>query len=118
MLQLDRGRALATLDGAGRAGRGRVDALVAGGERGHHAGGGMVGGRLCMPARYDDGRDVAIDTLKRWPTAARFDGARRIGVRIGALPVWRDRPASDRSDTRRPVALVRLGEALISLFRL
>jgi len=52
-----------------------------------------LGGRLCMPGRYDGGRDVAIDTLKRWPTAARFDGTRRTAVRIGALPVWRERPA-------------------------
>jgi DNA (cytosine-5)-methyltransferase 1 len=52
-----------------------------------------LGGRLCMPGRYDDGRDMAIDTLKRWPTAARFDGDRRMAVRIGALPVWRKRPA-------------------------
>ena len=82
------------LDGAGRAGRARVDALVAGGKCRHDAGRGVAGGgRLCMPGRYDDSRDMAIDTLKRWPTAARFDGDRRMAVRIGALPVWRERPA-------------------------
>jgi hypothetical protein len=27
-----------------------------------------LGERLCMPERYEDGWDMAIDTLKRWPT--------------------------------------------------
>jgi DNA (cytosine-5)-methyltransferase 1 len=52
-----------------------------------------LGGRLCMPGRYERCRDQPIDTMKRWPTAARFDGDHRAAVRIGAVPVWRRRPA-------------------------
>ena len=52
-----------------------------------------LGGRLCMPSQFDPGRDFPLDTIKRWPRAARFDGRRRFAVRIGAFPVWRERPA-------------------------
>ncbi len=52
-----------------------------------------LGGRLCMPSRFEMSRDFPLDTIKRWPRAARFDGARRHAVRIGAFPVWREREA-------------------------
>ena len=52
-----------------------------------------LGGRLCMPSRFEMSRDFPLDTIKRWPRAARFDGARRHAVHIGAFPVWREREA-------------------------
>jgi DNA (cytosine-5)-methyltransferase 1 len=52
-----------------------------------------LGRRLNEPGLYDRVRDVAMDAEKRWPRAARFDGERRHGVRIGAFPVWRERPS-------------------------
>jgi DNA (cytosine-5)-methyltransferase 1 len=51
------------------------------------------GARLNDPGRYEPDRNMAIDAQKRWPKAARFDGERRHGVRIGAFPVWRERPS-------------------------
>jgi DNA (cytosine-5)-methyltransferase 1 len=51
-----------------------------------------LGERLARPGRYEPDRDVRLDDARRWPRAARFDGERRVGVAIGAFPVWRERP--------------------------
>ena len=52
-----------------------------------------IGQRLREPGRYDPGRDRAEIARESWPKAARSDGRRRIGVEIGAFPVWRPRAA-------------------------
>jgi DNA (cytosine-5)-methyltransferase 1 len=51
-----------------------------------------LGGRLNAPGGYDSGRDMPLSVEKRWPKAARFDGDGRREVRIGAFPLWRERP--------------------------
>ncbi len=51
-----------------------------------------LGGRLNAPGCYDNHRDMPLAVEKRWPRAARFDGDQRREVRIGAFPVWRERP--------------------------
>ena len=50
-----------------------------------------LGGRLREPGRHETGRDTPLNVERRWPRAARYDGAERRAVRIGAFPVWRDR---------------------------
>jgi len=50
-----------------------------------------LGERLATPGSYDRARDGALTIGGRWPRAARFDGAKRHAVAIGAFPVWRER---------------------------
>ena len=58
-----------------------------------------LGGRLIAPGAYEGERDRELPDDGRWPRAARFDGARRKAVAIGAFPVWRDRePLADFLD--------------------
>jgi DNA (cytosine-5)-methyltransferase 1 len=52
-----------------------------------------LGQRLAKPRPYDVARDFELPSNGRWPKAARFDGARRVGVSINAYPQWRARPA-------------------------
>jgi DNA (cytosine-5)-methyltransferase 1 len=51
-----------------------------------------LGHRLNNPGTYDSFRDYRFADGSRWPKAARFDGARRIGVMISNSPVWEARP--------------------------
>jgi DNA (cytosine-5)-methyltransferase 1 len=51
-----------------------------------------LGARLAKPGAYDTERDRNLADDARWPKAARFDGACRKRVEIGAFPVWRERP--------------------------
>jgi len=52
-----------------------------------------LGERLAAPGQYEPSRDRAFPESGRWPRAARYDGARRTAVEIGAFPVWRARPS-------------------------
>lgn len=52
-----------------------------------------IGSRLAVPGSYEVERDCALPDEGRWPKAARFDGERRRGVRIGTFPIWCERPA-------------------------
>jgi len=54
-----------------------------------------LGERLMKPGRYERSRDLWMPHRGRWPRAARFDGAKRRAVSIGAHPVWRTRPPLD-----------------------
>ena len=54
---------------------------------------GWLGEKLKTPGRYDVARDRTLRASGSWPPAARFDGAERYAVEIGAFPVWRERPA-------------------------
>lgn len=55
-----------------------------------------IGGRLAMPGVFDVARASDLSAAERWPEAARFDGARRTAVAIGAFPVARERaPLAD-----------------------
>ena len=51
-----------------------------------------IGTRLAAPGRHDPARDRPLPATAKWPRAARFDGATRHAVEIGATPVWRERP--------------------------
>jgi len=50
-----------------------------------------LGARLAAPGRHDPARDRPFAPLRGFPPAARFDGAQRFTVEIGAFPVWRGR---------------------------
>jgi DNA (cytosine-5)-methyltransferase 1 len=47
-----------------------------------------LGNRLSAPGHYQPSRDMPLSNVQRWPRAARFDGKRRLAVRIGSLPCW------------------------------
>jgi DNA (cytosine-5)-methyltransferase 1 len=49
-----------------------------------------LGERLAAPGKYDVTRDQPL--TGSWPKSARFDGSQRWWVKVGAFPVWRDRP--------------------------
>lgn len=51
-----------------------------------------LGRRLGQPGDHDTARDRPLAHGARWPKAARFDGARRLGVEITAFPEFRPRP--------------------------
>lgn len=55
-----------------------------------------IGTRLGRPGQHDPARDRPLPSTGKWPRAARFDGASRHAVEIGATPVWRERPALAR----------------------
>lgn len=50
-----------------------------------------LGQRLAAPGQYDRGRDVDLGRERRWPRAARFDGRKRLSVRISSIPAWHER---------------------------
>lgn len=50
-----------------------------------------LGRKLTTPGRYDPTRDGSIGKSGKWPRAARFDGAERFAVDIGAYPEWHAR---------------------------
>lgn len=52
-----------------------------------------LGEKLKAPGAYDPARDRVLRSQGAWPSAAHFDGDARWAVEIGALPVWRERPA-------------------------
>lgn len=52
-----------------------------------------IGEKLAAPGHYEVSRDKALQASGSWPSAARFDGASRKAVEIGAYPVWEERPA-------------------------
>ena len=54
-----------------------------------------VGKRLACPGHYDSVRDVPLDSKARWPKAARYDGNKRVAVRIGPYPEWEYREPLD-----------------------
>jgi DNA (cytosine-5)-methyltransferase 1 len=54
-----------------------------------------IGRRLDAPGRHDPARDHPLPEGGRWPTAARFDGARRWAVTISTHPVALPRPSLD-----------------------
>ena len=51
-----------------------------------------LGGRIGQPGIHELDRDIEIEGMSRWPSAARYDGSRRFGVRISAFPDWLPRP--------------------------
>ncbi|MGE5486905.1 MAG: DNA cytosine methyltransferase [bacterium] len=50
-----------------------------------------LGRRLAEPGFYFGDLDVPWPTAAAWPKAARYDGERRIAVKIGTFPVWAKR---------------------------
>jgi DNA (cytosine-5)-methyltransferase 1 len=55
-----------------------------------------LGTRLSDPHRYENDRDFELESIGRWPNAARFDGTSRQGVRINSYPHWEARlPLTD-----------------------
>jgi DNA (cytosine-5)-methyltransferase 1 len=52
---------------------------------------GWLGGKLSEPGFYLGELDSEWPTMRGWPRAARFDGAKRIAVAINEFPVWAER---------------------------
>jgi DNA (cytosine-5)-methyltransferase 1 len=52
---------------------------------------GWIGRRLTRPGGYDRSADRPLESAKRWPRAARGERGRRLAVRIGDYPEWRER---------------------------
>jgi DNA (cytosine-5)-methyltransferase 1 len=50
-----------------------------------------LGSRLSSPGQYASERDRQLPSGK-WPRAARYNGASRYAVEIGAFPLWEERP--------------------------
>jgi DNA (cytosine-5)-methyltransferase 1 len=55
-----------------------------------------LGRRITQPGFYFGDLDVAWPATAAWPKAARYDGTRRIAVKIGVHPVWETRPPLHR----------------------
>ncbi|MCE1237800.1 MAG: DNA cytosine methyltransferase [Hyphomicrobiales bacterium] len=51
-----------------------------------------IGERLMRPGAHETSRDRDLGAAARWPDAARFDGATRKAVSIGAYPKFAERP--------------------------
>lgn len=55
-----------------------------------------LGQRLGTPGVYDSIRDRPLEFNRRWPRAARFDGATRHAVEINEFPLWAARASLER----------------------
>lgn len=55
-----------------------------------------LGQRLATPGAYDPHRDRPLEFNRRWPRAARFDGATRHSVAINEFPLWAARAPLER----------------------